>query len=201
MTKTKTDHTLWSLWLLAACFLLGGCATKSTTTFETAYMGLDIDRRGYITGMRDLTKDNRNFSPADQPSPLMALYDEDLRRYYYPQNARYDKRRHCYTLTYANGSEAVVHIEATAVGYGATYSMKLGQKDVESCPQKYAIFRVIRTWEEARRANAFPTSIRRLLQNPQLSWRLERHPDGDGWLLYQMEHGTKGQTYHLVPRP
>ena len=112
MTKTETDHTLWSLLLLAASILLGGCTTPSTTTFETAYMGLDIDRRGYITGMRDLTKDNRNFSPADQPSPLMTLYDEDLRRYYYPQGAHYDKHRHCYTLTYANGSEAVVRLEA-----------------------------------------------------------------------------------------
>lgn len=66
------------------------------------------------------------------------------------------------------------HIEATAVGYGCTYALRIGQRDVESCPEKYAIFQVIRTWEEARRANAFPTHIRKLLQNPDLSWRLER---------------------------
>ena len=32
----------------------------------------------------------------------------------------------------------------------------------------------IRTWEEARRADAFPTHIRKMLQNPALSWRLEK---------------------------
>ena len=89
------------------------------------------------------------------------------------------------------------HIEATAIGYGVTYNMTLGQKDVESCPQKYAIFHVIRTWEEARRANAFPTYIRKMLQNPALSWRLETKADNSGWTLYQMENGKKVRSFDL----
>lgn len=93
--------------------------------------------------------------------------------------------------------EEYEHIEATAVGYGATYGLTLGQKDVESCPQKYAIFHAIRTWEEARRANAFPTSIRKLLQNPSLSWRLEKKPDAQGWTLYRMEEGKKVESFIL----
>lgn len=60
-----------------------------------------------------------------------------------------------------------------------------------------AIFNAIRTWEEARRANAFPTHIRKMLQNPALSWRLERKADNSGWTLYQMENGMKGCSFEL----
>ena len=102
-----------------------------------------------------------------------------------------------FPITATSTVEQYEHIEATAVGYGATYSLKIGQKDVESCPQKYAIFNVIRTWEEARRADAFPTHIKKLLQDPKLSWRLEKKTDGTGWTLYQMENGQKGRVYDL----
>ena len=102
-----------------------------------------------------------------------------------------------FPITATSTVEQYEHIEATAVGYGATYSLKIGQKDVESCPQKYAIFNVIRTWEEARRADAFPTHIKKLLQDPKLSWRLEKKADGTGWTLYQMENGQKGRAYDL----
>ena len=102
-----------------------------------------------------------------------------------------------FPITATSTVEQYEHIEATAVGYGATYSLKIGQKDVESCPQKYAIFNVIRTWEEARCADAFPTHIKKLLQDPKLSWRLEKKSDGTGWTLYQMENGQKGRAYDL----
>ncbi|MFV0272923.1 MAG: hypothetical protein ACK5HZ_14865 [Macellibacteroides fermentans] len=93
--------------------------------------------------------------------------------------------------------EEFEHIEATAVGYGSTYFLKIGQKDVESCPQKYAIFDVIRNWEEARKANAFPTHIRKRLQDPSLSWRLERNSGKSGWTLHRMENDTKMESFVL----
>lgn len=93
--------------------------------------------------------------------------------------------------------EQYEHIEATAVGYGTTYALKLGEKDVESCPQKYAIFEVIRTWEEARRANAFPAHIRKMLQDPSLSWRLEEKTDKSGWKLYRLKNGQKEHAFDL----
>lgn len=77
--------------------------------------------------------------------------------------------------------------------------LKVSQKDVEKCPHKYAIFNVIRTWEEARRAGAFPTHIRKLLQNPELNWRLERKANQDGWTLYRLENGAKVQQFDLYP--
>ena len=94
-------------------------------------------------------------------------------------------------------AEQYEHIEATAVGYGATYFLRINQNDVEKCPQKYAIFKVIRTWERARRADAFPAHIKRLLQDASLSWRLEEGADGNSWTLYQMEDGRKVRSYEL----
>lgn len=89
------------------------------------------------------------------------------------------------------------HIEAISVGFGATYFLGINQKDVESCPQKEQIFRVIRTWEEARRANAFPRSIRKLLMNPAYDWKLEAGKDGDTWKLHRMEKGQSVKSYVL----
>lgn len=93
--------------------------------------------------------------------------------------------------------EQYEHIQAIAVGYGATYCMALGQKDIESCPQKDAIFSTIRMWEEARSADAFPRQIKDLLRNPANSWRLEAGVDGDSWTLYRMDGGLKKESYAL----
>lgn len=102
-----------------------------------------------------------------------------------------------FPITATSTVEQYEHIEATAVGYGVTYGLRLGQKDVESCPQKYEIFNAIRTWEEARRADAFPTHIRKMLQNPALNWRLEKKADNSGWTLYQMDKGRKVCSFDL----
>jgi hypothetical protein len=77
------------------------------------------------------------------------------------------------------------------VGVGVTYSLRLNQKDVESCPQKDAIFSVIRTWEDARAANAFPRSIKKQLADPAKSWTLEKGDNNDTWKLYQKTNDEK----------
>ena len=89
------------------------------------------------------------------------------------------------------------HIQAISIGYGATYFLTINQEDVEKCPQKEQIFRAIRTWEEARRANAFPRSIKKLLMNPVYDWTLEAGADGDNWVLYQLVDGKKVKAYPL----
>lgn len=89
------------------------------------------------------------------------------------------------------------HVQAIAVGYGATYYMAVNQKDVESCLEKDAIFKAIRTWEDARRANAFPRYVRKLLMNPAYDWTLEALPDGDSWTLYRLKDGVKQESYAL----
>jgi hypothetical protein len=78
------------------------------------------------------------------------------------------------------------HIQAISVGMGATYSLQLNQKDVESCPQKYEIFRAIRTWENARSANAFPSWVRKELANPANQFHLEE-TSANTWKLYKTD--------------
>ena len=73
------------------------------------------------------------------------------------------------------------------------------QNAVESCPQKYAIFKAIRTWEDARRADAFPADLKKLLRDPAYDWHIEANPDG-GWKLYQSLKGEAVKTYELSAR-
>lgn len=99
-------------WLSAAvasmlCF--SACTNENKHLLKTDYFGVEVNPKGYITGMYDRTKDNRNFSPADKPSPLLSLYDESLRRYYYPVKADISGGK--IRLEYENGSVATVKID------------------------------------------------------------------------------------------
>ncbi|MEO6136520.1 MAG: hypothetical protein ABIP35_15280 [Ginsengibacter sp.] len=89
------------------------------------------------------------------------------------------------------------HIEAISVGVGVTYLIPLNQKSVESCPLKYEIFHAIRTWENARAANAFPRSIKRQLADPKKNWHLEQI-DHDNWKLYQIVNEVKEPAINLT---
>jgi hypothetical protein len=82
------------------------------------------------------------------------------------------------------------HVQAISVGVGATYFIPLNQKAVERCPRKYEIFKTIRTWENARAANAFNRNIKKQLADPTKSWTLET-VDRNTWKLYQVVNGTK----------
>lgn len=93
--------------------------------------------------------------------------------------------------------EQYEHIEAISVGFGATYFLRINQDAVESCPQKYQIFQAIRTWESARRANAFPRHLRKMLMSPAYDWHLENGVDADSWVLHRMEDGQSVETFNL----
>jgi hypothetical protein len=86
------------------------------------------------------------------------------------------------------------HIQAISVGVGTTYSLILNQKDVESCPQKESIFAAIRTWENARSANAFPRWIKKELAKPELQFHLEKI-DNDTWKLYKTERDGSNPVF------
>ncbi|MFV0505283.1 MAG: hypothetical protein ACK5L5_01025 [Bacteroidales bacterium] len=92
--------------------------------------------------------------------------------------------------------EQYEHVQAISIGYGATYFLSIGQDDVESCPQKDMIFTAIRTWEDARRANAFPRAIKKLLRNPAFSWRLKAK-DENNWTLHRLVNGESTETFKL----
>lgn len=105
-----------------------------------------------------------------------------------------------FPITAKSTAEQYEHIQAISVGVGTTYSLQLNQKDVESCPQKEAIFSVIRTWEDARAANAFPRRIKMQLADPQRNWRLEAK-DANTWVLYEMINGSKVNPVTLTRAP
>lgn len=94
--------------------------------------------------------------------------------------------------------EQYEHIQAISVGYGATYFLSINQRDVESCPQKDRIFQAIRTWEDARRANAFPRHLKKMLMDPAYNWRLEASENGSSWTLYRLVDGKKVETFALT---
>lgn len=80
--------------------------------------------------------------------------------------------------------ELYEHVQAISVGAGATYFMPLSQKLVERCSNKYEIFKTLRTWENARAANAFTRTIKKQLANPSKNWRLVEI-NRNTWKLYQ----------------
>ncbi|MDQ6480663.1 hypothetical protein [Dyadobacter sp. LHD-138] len=82
------------------------------------------------------------------------------------------------------------HVQAISVGVGTTYSLQLNQKDVESCPEKDAIFKAIRTWQNARAANAFPRWVKKELANPVHQFHLEEINSGT-WKLYKTDPDGK----------
>jgi hypothetical protein len=137
------------------------------------------------------------------------LYDVDTREWGSTTSQGKDLRDVTYANYYPAGMggnfnikshstvEQYEHVQAISVGVGTTYSLYLTQKDVESCPQKDAIFNVIRTWENARVANAFSRSLKKQLADPAKSWRLEQ-VDKNNWKLYPMLNGAKGAAIHLT---
>lgn len=137
------------------------------------------------------------------------LYDVDTREWGSTTSQGKDLRDVTYSNYYPVGMggnfhitknskvEQYEHVQAISVGVGTTYSLYLTQKDVESCHEKDAIFKVIRTWEDARAANAFPRKLKKQLANPSKSWRLEVGTDSDSWVLFEMKNGEKTSPMHL----
>lgn len=91
-----------------------------------------------------------------------------------------------FALTPSSTIQEYENIEAISVGLGVTYLLQLSEKSVESCPEKYGIFKAVKTWENARSANAFPRSIKMILRNPDRQFHLEQL-DNNHWKLYEVK--------------
>ena len=97
------------LFLCICCFPIA--KSYAQLDLSTDYFKIHIDNKGFITSMKNISvKPNREFSPADKPSPLMRLYDSKKKVYYEPQKATYNKQNKQITLKYSNGSTAQVSI-------------------------------------------------------------------------------------------
>lgn len=101
-----------------------------------------------------------------------------------------------FPITASSTVEQYEHIQAISVGFGATYFLSLNQNDVESCPQKDEIFKAIRTWEDAKAANAFPCHIKKMLMKPEYNWRLEAG-DINNWVLHRLEDSNIIESFQL----
>ena len=92
------------------------------------------------------------------------------------------------------------NIEAISVGMGVTYSMNLSEKSAESCPDKYSIFKAIRTWENARSANAFPRWVKKELSDASQYFHLAE-VDANNWDLYKVNSdGSNRQLFAKLER-
>jgi hypothetical protein len=89
------------------------------------------------------------------------------------------------------------NIQAISVGLGVTYMLSLSEKTAESCPAKQVIFSAIRTWEDARKADAFPRGIKKGLSDPSRYFHLEA-VDGDTWNLYKVGNDGAGRRLFAV---
>ena len=78
----------------AACLLVTGCSQNNDIKFNTDYFSVGINNKGYITSMKNITvSPAKEFSPTDAPSPVISLYNSKLKKYSYPNNAKYNSNK------------------------------------------------------------------------------------------------------------
>lgn len=70
------------------------------------------------------------------------------------------------------------NLEAKSIGWNATYMLGLSQQAVEASGEKTAIFRAIRTWQEARAADVFTPAIKNKLKDLRYKFHLEKSDGG-----------------------
>ncbi|MCO5946533.1 hypothetical protein [Mucilaginibacter flavidus] len=80
------------------------------------------------------------------------------------------------------------NLQAISVGVGVTYMMNLSEKSVESCLQKNLIFRAIKIWENARAANSFTYTVKKILADSARQFHLEEI-DTNTWKLFELKNG------------
>lgn len=79
------------------------------------------------------------------------------------------------------------NLQALSVGVGVTYMLNLSQKSVEACLKKNEIFKAIRTWENARAANAFSGDLKKILADVSRQFHLEQ-VDKNNWKLFEVKN-------------
>jgi len=97
--------------LITTILLLNGLSSIAQWDCNTDYFQIHIDQKGFVTSMKNISiKPNRDFSPADKPSPLLSLYDSNKKLYYDPIKADFNRNNGVITLSYTNGSAAKISV-------------------------------------------------------------------------------------------
>ncbi|PGH37934.1 MAG: hypothetical protein CRN43_18210, partial [Candidatus Nephrothrix sp. EaCA] len=65
------------------------------------------------------------------------------------------------------------------------------------CPKKFEIFKAIRTWENARSANAFPLAVKKELAKTDLYFHLEEK-DKNTWNLFKVNKEGENKVLFKV---
>lgn len=65
------------------------------------------------------------------------------------------------------------NLQAKSIGWDATYVLNMSEEVVERTGEKDAIFKALRTWEDARRLNVFTRAQKELLRDPDYKFHLE----------------------------
>ncbi|WP_339922667.1 hypothetical protein [uncultured Cyclobacterium sp.] len=108
-SKIKLRH--FSGWLLLI-LLISSCSNKEEGNYSTLYFKIKIDNKGFITSMKNRkVSPNREFSPADKPSPLLSLYEGENQTYYEPIKATFNEAAETIKLDFSNGSVAKISLE------------------------------------------------------------------------------------------
>ena len=88
-TTTVLLRNLQRITIIFLSLFIFSCKSNDRYDFSTDYLKISVDRKGYITSMKNTTVNpNREFSPSDKPSSLMSQYDGDKKVYYEPTRAK-----------------------------------------------------------------------------------------------------------------
>lgn len=69
----------------------------------------------------------------------------------------------------------VENLQAKSIGLDATYMLGISQKEVENSPEKAELFRLYKTWENARAAGVFKGRWKQRLGDLRYKYHLEQH--------------------------
>lgn len=79
--------------------------------------------------------------------------------------------------------QVIENLQSKSIAWDATYMLGLSQNSVEKHPDKKAIFKAFRTWEDARAAGIFSTEQKKEMQAEENKYHLERI-DVKTWKLF-----------------
>ncbi len=82
--------------------------SKEKIVFETTYLKVGINNKGFITSFFDRQK-SAEYLPKGESSPLLALYSDSV--YIKPSSAEFNIQEKRITLKYPNGSQAIISAE------------------------------------------------------------------------------------------
>ena len=96
--------------------------------------------------------------------------------------------------------QIIENLQSKAIAWDATYMLGLSQQAVEANPNKDALFKAFRTWEDARIANIFPRELKLEMRKEENRYHLEQQ-DANTWTLYDVTPDNSFTNPRVLKRP